>query len=141
MKKRPNPWNPPSSGFNEKKRKADPFYRQNRWTVASRSHRAAHPKCSVQSCTEMVSTVPGAKHTGVTDHIIPLEQGGAGFDKRNYMSLCHSHHNKKSRLEQIYGILYECEQNEKGKKIPIRDDKDQIIPCIGRQRGGEFIFK
>ena len=114
MKKRPNPWNPARpTGYDRKDKKTKPFYNQNRWKEASRRWRQTYPKCTVQSCRDMVSMVAGQRYTGVTDHIIPIEQEGSGFDKRNYMSLCNFHHNKKSGLEKRYVVLYESQHNEK----------------------------
>jgi len=34
------------------------------------------------------------------DHWVPLAQGGAPFDEDNLVSLCHSHHSRKTALEQ-----------------------------------------
>jgi 5-methylcytosine-specific restriction endonuclease McrA len=137
MKKRTNPWNPRSSGYDNKKGKTKPFYKQNRWTVASKRWRNANPICCVKGCHEVVVTAKFMPYTGVTDHIIPIEEEGAGFDKRNFQSMCTSHHNKKSRLEQIYGPLYEHHLNEKDLRIPRRDTDNSLIPIIGR--GGGFI--
>ena len=140
MKKRPNPWNPERKrGYADPSRKSNAFYNQNRWKTASRRWRDNHPECSVVTCRELVSTVTGQRRRGGTDHIIPIEQGGAGFDKRNYQSLCTSHHAKKSLLEARYVVLYESEHNEKGNLIPIRDDEGRLIPILGR--GGEFLYK
>lgn len=138
MKKRPNPWNPRPRGFPEKQEGGE-LYRRNQWTVMSRNFRANNPKCAVMSCKELVSTLNGSRRTGVTDHIIPISEGGAELDKQNFQSLCDRHHNKKSRLEQMYTCLYEWELNEKGRKVPRRDMNGSIIPIAGR--GGEYIFQ
>ncbi len=71
------------------------------------------------------------RNGGVTDHIIPVLQGGAGYSKDNFQSLCHSCHNRKSRLEQIHVILYEYEYTEKGLKIPKRTEAGELISIGG----------
>jgi hypothetical protein len=38
-----------------------------------------------------------AKHV---DHWIALAKGGAPYDEGNLVSLCHSHHSRKTALEQ-----------------------------------------
>lgn len=35
----------------------------------------------------------------VVDHIVPIKQGGAELSSDNLQSLCHSCHNRKTRLE------------------------------------------
>jgi 5-methylcytosine-specific restriction endonuclease McrA len=34
------------------------------------------------------------------DHWVPLAQGGAPYDDANLVSLCHSHHSRKTALER-----------------------------------------
>jgi 5-methylcytosine-specific restriction endonuclease McrA len=34
------------------------------------------------------------ERNGVTDHIVPISEGGAMWDERNYMALCNSCHNR-----------------------------------------------
>lgn len=43
--------------------------------------------------------VGGLGSAQVCDHIVPISEGGARFDERNLMELCHSHHNKKRGME------------------------------------------
>jgi 5-methylcytosine-specific restriction protein A len=39
--------------------------------------------------------------TTQVDHITPLEQGGAPYDRANLQGLCAHHHSVKTRREQI----------------------------------------
>lgn len=53
----------------------------------------------------------------VTDHIIPVNQGGSFWDVRNHRTLSHKEHNKKSGLE-AHGIIEAWVYNDDGDKIP-----------------------
>lgn len=66
------------------------FYNSYAWRQKSKSYRRSNPLCS--SCLEKGRTSPSE----VTDHIIPIDKGGAKWDENNFMALCHSCHNSKS---------------------------------------------
>lgn len=53
----------------------------------------------------------------VVDHIIPIEQGGAKRDDRNYQSLCNYHHNVK-RGKERHGYIAPYKFNHNNEKIP-----------------------
>jgi len=53
----------------------------------------------------------------VTDHIIPVNEDGAKWEKLNHQRLCHRHHNIK-RNEERRGIYPKWKLNSKGNKIP-----------------------
>lgn len=54
----------------------------------------------------------------VVDHIIPVNEGGSFWDKRNHQVISVFHHSKKTREEATKGSLTPWELNEEGDKIP-----------------------
>ena len=69
------------------------FYNSLRWRTVSKRHKQEYPLCA--AC-EALGEVVGVQ---VTDHAIPINEGGARMDTRNYLSLCHPCHNRKRGLE------------------------------------------
>lgn len=70
-------------------------YHSGRWVNHVRPAKAKRdPLC--QWCA-YEGVVRPMKHV---DHWVPLAQGGAPFDDDNLVSLCHSHHSRKTALEQ-----------------------------------------
>jgi 5-methylcytosine-specific restriction endonuclease McrA len=53
--------------------------------------------CEVCYHDDTMSSV--VERAGVTDHIIPISEGGAMWDERNHMALCNLHHNQKRGYE------------------------------------------
>jgi len=97
------------------------LYNSHRWRKVATGYRKKHPLCVVSY--EKGKHVPAE----VLDHIIPIEHGGAVWDKRNWQGLCHKEHNRKSAQEKESPI-YKSEKNENGDLIPIRiDEKLQLI--------------
>jgi 5-methylcytosine-specific restriction protein A len=70
------------------------FYWSPIWRKTAKAHKAANPLCV--KCKEE-GRIKGAE---VTDHITPIEDGGARLDWNNLQSLCHSCHNSKSASER-----------------------------------------
>lgn len=97
----PTPGHPP---FTTKRcGRCEAEYRRERGTATARGYdkewrdlRARflqqHPMCSVSGCQERAIDV---------DHVVPLRQGGARLDVGNLQVLCHRHHSKKTRAEQL----------------------------------------
>lgn len=126
-KRRKRPWDrAKATGFEGKESNKGKIYAQNRWTAISRRWRTSNPICITHGCN-----VVCLDKAGSTDHIIAVSQGGAGYDKRNFQTMCHTCHNRKSNLERQHGILYEYEHTEKGFKIPKRTDTGELIPIGG----------
>ena len=69
------------------------FYNSADWRRTAAQHKASNPLCAI--CEENGQVTPA----DVTDHIIPINEGGARFDWQNLQSLCHPHHNQKSGRE------------------------------------------
>ena len=65
------------------------FYNSTLWRKVSRIYRTNNPLCEASETPQPADVV---------DHIIPISQGGAKYDNRNLMSLCHEKHNRKSAL-------------------------------------------
>ena len=65
----------------------------------------------------------------VVDHIIPVAEGGAWWDERNHMTMCHPHHNSKSGYEKHRKVLVTAVLNSEGDKIPAnrRDIFDVLL--------------
>ena len=70
------------------------FYNSAAWRKASRAHKQKHPLC-VQCKEKGITTA--AEHT---DHIIPIEQGGAMLQESNLQSLCKRCHSIKTAKEK-----------------------------------------
>ena len=49
--------------------------------------------CEVCYHDDTMSSV--VERAGVTDHIVPISEGGAMWDERNHMAMCQFHHNQK----------------------------------------------
>lgn len=70
-------------------------YNSARWRYEVQpAKRKRDPLC--QWCAYEGVVKPG-KHV---DHWVPLAQGGAPYDDSNLVHLCHSHHSRKTALEQ-----------------------------------------
>lgn len=61
------------------------------WDRFSYNYRRRHPFCA--ECERRGRVVPA----DVTDHIVPLEDGGPKFDVENLNPLCHACHNTVKR--------------------------------------------
>lgn len=60
-----------------------------RWRKGRADYLRDHPFCAV--CGRIANTV---------DHIIPIESGGAIWDRSNWQSLCTEHHDVKTKRER-----------------------------------------
>lgn len=80
---------PEKKPFEGRANKNREFYVSSAWRKARKRYISLHPICS--ACGRAIATV--------VDHIIPINQGGAPLDERNFQSLCASCHNKKSGHE------------------------------------------
>lgn len=77
----------PFEGIN---RSNQSFYNSTKWRKLSKAFKVLNPLCV--ECLQEGKTTP----VDITDHIEPIDKGGAKLDVANLQSLCHSHHNKKS---------------------------------------------
>ena len=79
-------------------------YNNDKWRKLSRRTRIAHNiktegyGCEVCYHANIMTDVLDRK--GVCDHLIPVNAGGAFWDKRNHMSMCNSCHNIKRGYEK-----------------------------------------
>lgn len=69
------------------------LYNSKQWRSISEAYRKHHPLCEVCESNGLVVAVD------VTDHIVPVEKGGAIWLTDNYMGLCHTCHNRKRGYE------------------------------------------
>lgn len=104
---------------------AQRFYHSTTWRKRSRIYRANNPLCEV--CERSPAKV--------TDHIVPIEadergypkpSGGAPYDERNHMAMCHSCHNRK-RGKEAHGFAVQKIKTEHG-YIP--KDRQDIINVL-----------
>lgn len=86
------------------------FYNSYSWRKYSVDRRKRNPEC--QSCHKLFQY-----KELVTDHIIPINNGGSKMDARNHQSLCKPCHAQKSAKESN-GIIQPYKFNTKGEKIP-----------------------
>jgi len=66
------------------------FYNSRAWRKLSKHYKLKHPLCV--SCENQGRVTPSQ----VTDHITPIDKGGAKWDSSNFQALCHKCHNKKT---------------------------------------------
>jgi 5-methylcytosine-specific restriction protein A len=71
------------------------FYASAQWIRVRDAHRALEPLC--RECR----SVGKLTQVEIVDHIIPREDGGAPFDHANLQSLCRTHHNAKTRRDEV----------------------------------------
>lgn len=69
------------------------FYKTYRWRRTSEQYRKTNPLCCM--CEDEGRT----KKANVVDHIKPIKEGGQLYDWNNLQSLCHKHHNKKTKQD------------------------------------------
>ena len=93
-KKRP-PWAPPArKPFERSLGKANrDVYDSSRWKADRKAHREAYPLCV--KCLENGLAVDSV----VSDHIVPINQGGDVWSWDNRQMLCMPCHEEKSRKE------------------------------------------
>lgn len=72
----------------------NPIYQTKQWKADRKAHLDANPLC-VKCQEEGI-----AREATVSDHIVPVEQGGDMWDWKNRQALCASHHNRKSSKEK-----------------------------------------
>lgn len=68
-----------------------------KWKKTTSAFRKANPLC-VECLKKGISTDATGKN-GVTDHITPINEGGAIYDWDNLQTLCNKCHNIKSAKE------------------------------------------
>ena len=88
------------------------LYQSKRWRSVRKGYLMKHPIC--EKCILLDITVQAR----VLDHIIPIRQGGAVWDKQNWMALCDECHNRKRQKEK-YGKVMPSKSNGNGELIPI----------------------
>lgn len=110
--------------------RSNPVHKTARWRRASLRHRAASPECEV--CLMLYGT---GGHGDVlhVDHVIGLAQGGDAYNPRNLMTLCASHHGRKSAMESR-GYCPESIESIGG-SLPY--DRSQVIRDVASGHGQE----
>jgi 5-methylcytosine-specific restriction protein A len=93
------------------------FYRSAKWRRTTQLYRRLNPLCEASNYEGFIV---GAE---VTDHIVPIQQGGSKFDERNLMPLCHREHNRKRGFEKN-GYCVQTTNTPDG-LIPV--DRDEIL--------------
>ena len=102
------------------------FYKSAQWKKVRKAYLSQFPICQVaEYCGDIV---PGK----VIDHIIPITQGGAKFDPRNFCTMSKRIHDIKSALEQnLEGVLVDYTTNQDGDFIPV--DKSKIWRALEKR--------
>ena len=72
-----------------------PFYRKNRWRVLRSKILKRRPVCEADGCFNRSEHV---------DHIIPISQGGSGFDQSNLQVLCRRCHGRKTADDNGHSV-------------------------------------
>src|SRR4051812_47790907 len=90
-------------------------YQTKEWKADRRLHLAANPLCV--ECLIEDRSVPAT----VSDHIVPIEQGGDVWNWTNRQALCASHHNKKSAKERGGSVFLNADPQNRisGKFSPL----------------------
>lgn len=86
-------------------------YAKRSWRDYSYELRAKSLQCAIDGRFFKVEDL-------VTDHIIPVNEGGSFWDVRNHQVICKWHHNHKTGKENKTGVQTPWELNEDGEKIP-----------------------
>jgi 5-methylcytosine-specific restriction endonuclease McrA len=80
-----------------RRRRADPnrgsrvkLYHSKKWLMTRKKVLFEQPLCAIDGCLSLSTEV---------DHITPLSQGGAEFDRSNLQGICSYHHAMKSGRE------------------------------------------
>ena len=94
------------------------IYQTRRWKFERKQYMKSHPIC--EKCRK-IGTASEAK---VLDHIIPMRQNGAIWDRRNFMALCTECHNIKRGKEKA-GKIHKGKNNGQGELIPV--DRWQVV--------------
>ena len=102
------------------------LYNSRQWRSISEAYRKYHPLCEVCEAKGLVVGVD------VTDHIVPIEKGGAIWLKDNYMGLCHACHNRKRGYESTG---YVCAHND-GTPINREELISKLTTTVVRIDGG-----
>jgi len=87
------PWVGERKAHGRRKATNSTLYNGAQWRTLSRKHKALNPLCVMCEAQGRVSPVE------VTDHIVPINQGGQPYAWDNLQSLCHRCHNIKSGTE------------------------------------------
>ena len=82
--------------------------------------------CEVCYHDDTMSSV--VERAGVTDHIVPISEGGAMWDERNHMAMCQFHHNQK-RGHESQGLRIGSSNGLNG-LIP--SDRSEVIRMLLR---------
>ena len=105
----------------------DPKYNNIPWRKASKGYRKKNIFC------EVWLTLGRSEKSEVTDHIIPVLEGGAFWDRRNWMAMSHFWHNRKRRLENNKLKLKATE----GKDGDVPEDRQEIIKLLIEKYGDD----
>ena len=87
-------WLPERKPFDRMKRKNSAFYNSRVWRAFSERYKWSNPLCRIEGCNEP---------TAYTDHIKPVNEGGALYDTRNLQPLCITHNASKTGKQQGVG--------------------------------------
>jgi len=97
------------------------IYRSAKWKRLRAEEMAKEPfKCCVKTCILMAR---------ILDHAVPINMGGAIWDRRNWQKICDPHHNQK-RGREAHGIVEEWVETAHG-RIPKRNE--HLPPDIAGQ--------
>ena len=88
---------PKRKPFGRRKNPNKQIYNSKRWRDFRTVYIQANPFC--EECLKKDIYTDATGKRGVVDHIDPINNGGAVFDKANVQTLCNSCHNKKSARE------------------------------------------
>jgi 5-methylcytosine-specific restriction protein A len=88
------PWIVPKpAGFGKKSHSNGHIYHSTAWRKDRAAHLLSNPLCVECNSKGLVNKAT------VSDHILPIEQGGDVWDWNNRQALCQSCHNSKSASE------------------------------------------
>lgn len=112
---------PPRRTTNTAERKR--FYDSTAWQRVRSIQISTVPYC--EACF-LQRTITDCTHGAPIDHIVPINHGGAELDSNNLMTLCPSHHDRKSAMERHNGCLVEY-HGEEGARVPAPGEKEKLL--------------
>jgi 5-methylcytosine-specific restriction endonuclease McrA len=98
------------------------FYKRAAWKKTRLAYLSQFPICEVADyCGDIMEGE-------IVDHIVPISQGGAPYDPRNFCTMSKRLHDLKSALEQNRGVLVDYTRSQDGYFIPI--DKSELWKAL-----------
>lgn len=102
-----------------------------RWESLAKRFKTAQPLCQICLHFDTLTDCAPGTGNGVSDHVIRIKDGGSVYDEANIITMCRSHHSRKSAIELTEPIRVPSVRNDYGELIPA--DKAEAIAIIANR--------